>query len=325
MSSIHKYAISTGEQRRIIYEKHCLYDFTTFSVHKEHYITNTLGNILFTQSWIPKADSPYNSNPRGVIFFCHGFSDHSSWFFGKYIARMYVEKGYHVYAYDDIGHGRSDGLHCYIAEWRQIVNDTIQVINCCKNNYVQLADLKYFIHSESMGGANALSVVLQQPDIVNGVILSAPMCRIADDVRPPPVVITTLKLLNHKWPAAKIVPVRNMDELVFRSPEKVIEAKEHPLKYRGKPRVATALQLLQWTDYVEGAMKDISIPMLIMHGEADKITDPQSSRFLYQRAATKDKTLNMYPGAYHALLVGEPAADAAKIWNDVIRWVEQRS
>ena len=50
----------------------------------------------------------------------------------------------------------------------------------------------------------------------------------------------------------------------------------------------------------------VRMPFFILHGEADTVTDPEVSRALYERAASTDKTIKLYPGMWHGLTAGEP-------------------
>lgn len=64
--------------------------------------------------------------------------------------------------------------------------------------------------------------------------------------------------------------------------------------------------------------------MLILHGAADKVTDPQVSKFLYERASSKDKTLKLYDCGYHCILEGEPDDRILEVLGDIISWLDSR-
>lgn len=68
----------------------------------------------------------------------------------------------------------------------------------------------------------------------------------------------------------------------------------------------------------------VSAPMLILHGASDKVTDPQVSRFLYEEASSKDKTLKLYEGSYHCILEGEPDDRILTVLNDIISWLDSQ-
>ena len=50
----------------------------------------------------------------------------------------------------------------------------------------------------------------------------------------------------------------------------------------------------------------VTLPLLILHGEADLVTDPSVSKALYEKAKSSDKKLCLYKDAWHSLLEGEP-------------------
>jgi caffeoylshikimate esterase len=67
------------------------------------------------------------------------------------------------------------------------------------------------------------------------------------------------------------------------------------------------------------------MPFFILHGEADTVTDPEVSRALYQRAASADKTIKLYPGMWHGLTAGEPDENVDLVFSDIVAWLDERS
>ena len=65
----------------------------------------------------------------------------------------------------------------------------------------------------------------------------------------------------------------------------------------------------------------ITLPVLILHGTADKVTKPGGSQFFYDTAGSKDKTLKLYDGHAHDLLndIGRE-----RVMTDIITWIEAR-
>ena len=64
------------------------------------------------------------------------------------------------------------------------------------------------------------------------------------------------------------------------------------------------------------------MPLLIVHGGADKINSADGARELLQLASSPDKELHVYPGGYH-----EPHNDLDRdaVVNDVIEWLDTRT
>jgi alpha-beta hydrolase superfamily lysophospholipase len=73
---------------------------------------------------------------------------------------------------------------------------------------------------------------------------------------------------------------------------------------------------------IEAGMPDITHPLLIKHGTADALVSPESSRALYERAASTDRTLKLYEGLYHEIL-NEPERD--EVIADILAWLHART
>lgn len=65
--------------------------------------------------------------------------------------------------------------------------------------------------------------------------------------------------------------------------------------------------------------------MLILHGGADRVTDPRVSRFLYESASSKDKSLKIYEGGFHSILEGEPDGVILAVLDDIVSWLDSRT
>lgn len=66
----------------------------------------------------------------------------------------------------------------------------------------------------------------------------------------------------------------------------------------------------------------VSLPILILHGEADIVTDPSVSKALYEKASSTDKKLCLYKDSHHALLEGEPDDIIFQVLSDIISWLD---
>jgi len=69
----------------------------------------------------------------------------------------------------------------------------------------------------------------------------------------------------------------------------------------------------------------VKLPFFVLHGEADTVTDPEVSRALYERAASADKTIKLYPGMWHGLTAGETDENVEAVFSDIVSWLNQRS
>ncbi|XP_021633964.1 caffeoylshikimate esterase isoform X2 [Manihot esculenta] len=280
------------------------------------YERNSSGLELFVKSWRPSSGIKI----KGAVFFCHGYGDTCTFFF-EGIAKRIAAAGYIVYALDHPGFGLSEGLHGYIPSFDGLVDNIIERYARIKGR-PELKGLPCFLLGQSMGGAVALKVHLKEPQAWDGIVLVAPMCRIAEDVKPPPPILKTLILLSRVMPKAKLLPQRDLAELGFRDLKSRKTAEYNVICYSDRMRLKTAVELLKATEDIEAKLDKVSSPLLILHGAADKVTDPLVSQFLYQKASSNDKTLKLYEGGYHSILEGEPEDRILAIFDDITTWLD---
>lgn len=239
-------------------------------------------------------------------------------------ARRLVKAGFAVYGMDYEGHGKSDGLSAYISNFDRLVDDV-------STHYTAICEREEnkwkmrFMLGESMGGAVVLLLGRKNPDFWDGAILVAPMCKIAEEMKPSPFVISILTKLISIIPKWKIIPSQDIIEISYKEPEIRKQVRENPLCSKGRPRLKTAYELLRISNDLEKRLQEVSLPFLVLHGDDDKVTDKAVSQELYKVALSADKTLKLYPGMWHGLLTGETPENIEIVFADVISWLEKRS
>ncbi|PKA61454.1 hypothetical protein AXF42_Ash014371 [Apostasia shenzhenica] len=303
-----------GEQQRL---DHFLFKMAPSGVlMEEKYETNSKGVEIFWKSWLPN----HGISPKASLFFCHGYGDTCTFFF-EGIAKRIAVAGYGVYAMDYPGFGLSEGLHGYIRSFDEMVDHVIEQYARIRERR-EVQGLQHFLLGQSMGGAVALKVHLKQPKDWDGVLLVAPMCKIAEDVTPPAAILGALSLLSYVLPEAKLFPQKDLGDLAFRDSNKRKMAEYNVISYGDQMRLRTAVELIKATCDIESQLEKVSSPLLILHGAADKVTDPNVSKFLFDEASTQDKTLKLYEGGYHSILEGEPDERILTVINDIIIWLD---
>ncbi|KAJ3670629.1 hypothetical protein LUZ60_008055 [Juncus effusus] len=176
-----------------------------------------------------------------------------------------------------------------------------------------------------MGGAVALKIHLKRPDDYDGILLVAPMCKIAEDVMPPGWVLKALSFLSVFMPEAKLFPQKDIGDLSYRDPIKRQIGEYNVISYNDQMRLRTAVELIKATKDIESKLEKISSPLLVLHGSADKVTDPSESQYLYDKASTNDKIVKFYDDGYHSILEGEPDERIDDVIGDIIGWLDDRS
>ena len=91
--------------------------------------------------------------------------------------------------------------------------------------------------------------------------------------------------------------------------------------YRGKIRTWLSAEVVRAMQQLPLQIPRINLPVLIMHGNADRLSAPEGSEILDQRVGSKDKTLKLYEGVYHEIF-NEPRYE--KVFADMESWLAAR-
>ena len=95
-----------------------------------------------------------------------------------------------------------------------------------------------------------------------------------------------------------------------------------PLYYKGKIRARTGSALLAGMQEATRRLEELSLPLLVLHGERDETVEPACSRTVIERAASRDKILKLYPEAMHHLLLEPEAGEILKLIGG---WILERA
>ncbi|XP_030473173.2 caffeoylshikimate esterase [Syzygium oleosum] len=279
--------------------------------------TSPRGLTLFARSW-----QPLSAPPRGVVLMVHGYGNDVTWTF-QMTPIFLAQHGFACFAFDLEGHGRSQGLQAFVPDVDLVVDDAISYFDSIKND-PRFQGLPRFLYGESMGGAICLLIHFRDPVGYRGAVLVAPMCKISDKVRPVWPIPQVLSLVARVMPTLPIVPTADIMKKSVKVEAKKAIAEMNPMRYRGKPRLGTVLDLLRVTDYLNRRLGDVKIPFIVLHGSEDAVTDPDVSRALYQEAQSDDKAIRICEGMMHSLLFGETEENIEVVRRDILSWLEER-
>lgn len=287
------------------------------------------GLHLFTQHWLPDAVPGTPDVVRGVVTLVHGYGEHSSRY--GHVARALAAHGFAVYTYDQRGHGRSDGPRAYVDRFETYLADLDRVrthvarrlpsdvdrVGTPVETAASPQDLPHVLLGHSMGGLVVLLYALARRPSVRGLILSGAAIEVNPDLAP------ILRRFS-QW-IGRLVPtlptVSSVEGAISRDPDVVAEAEADPLNYHGRVKARMGAELLRAGDDAKRRLDALTLPLLVLHGTGDTITDPTWSRRLHARAASDDKTIRLYDGLYHEIF-NEPEREA--VLDDVTAWLVER-
>ncbi|KAJ7958832.1 monoglyceride lipase [Quillaja saponaria] len=267
-------------------------------------------NALFIRSWFP-----VSGDLKGILIIIHGLNEHS----GRYaqFAKQLTSYNFGVYAMDWIGHGGSDGLHGYVPSLDHVVADTGAFLEKIK---LENPGIPCFLFGHSTGGAVVLKAA-SLPYIermLEGIVLTSPALR----VKPAhPIVGAVAPFFSLVAPRFQFKGANKRGIPVSRDPAALLAKYSDPLVYTGPIRVRTGHEILRISSYLMRNFKSVTVPFFVLHGTADKVTDPLASQDLYNEAASQFKDIKLYDGFLHDLLF-EPERE--QVARDIIYWMEKR-
>lgn len=252
--------------------------------HAQETIESTGGMKLYYQAWRPPGE------PRTVVAIVHGIGEHSGRF--KNIVDYLVARGHAVYALDLRGHGRSSGQRGHLMSWAEYREDVRAFVERISTRE---AGRPLFIYGHSMGGLIVLDYVLRHPEGLSGTIISGPPFESVGVATP--LLVTSARILSRVWPTFTLdVPLEAA--ALSRNAASVSHYLEDPLVHR-KCSARWAVEAIDANVWVKAHAADLRLPLLMLHGEADRINTAAGTRRFFDSVTYPDKELYLVPGGYH--------------------------
>jgi alpha-beta hydrolase superfamily lysophospholipase len=254
------------------------------------------------RTWRPDAAA------RAVVVIVPGFNSHSGYY--TWVAERLLGSNVSVYALDLRGRGESEGERFYVEKFADYVSDVAACVALAKS---QNPSLPVFLLGHSAGGVVACLYTLEHGKELAGLICES----FAHQVPAPDFALAVLKGLAHVAPHAHVLKLKNED--FSRDAQVVASMNADPLIANETQPTQTVAEMVRADERLKNEFGQIRLPVLILHGTADKATKPSGSQLFYERAGSTDKTLKLYEGHYHDLLndVGKELVMA-----DIQRWLE---
>ena len=259
------------------------------------------GLRIFVRFWRP------NGKARAVITIVPGFNAHSGYYTS--VAEQFAEQGLAVYALDLRGRGHSDGERFYVEKFADYVSDVAAVVSLAKERE---PGLPMFLLGHSAGGVVACIYALEHPGELTGLVCES----FAHEIPAPDFALAVFKGISHLAPHAHILHLKN--ELFSRDPRVVEIMNNDPLIAHETQPTKTLAEMVRADERLKKEFPRITLPLLVLHGTADKATKPSGSQRFFDMAGSSDKTLKLYDGHFHDLLndVGKE-----EVMADIANWI----
>lgn len=253
-------------------------------VPSEETLEGTGGIKIFFRCWRPAGKA------RAIVVICHGVNSHSGQY--SWVAEQLVAGGLAVYALDLRGRGKSGGERFYVDNIADYVSDLSNLITLVKSRE---ADLAVFLLGHSAGGVVSCVYTLENQAELAGLICES----FAFKVPAPDFALAVIKGLSYVAPHLGVLKLKNED--FSRDPRAVQALNSDPLITDEVQPAKTVAALVRADERLKKEFPLITLPVIILHGTADKATVPEGSQFFYDTVGSGDKTLNLYNGHYHDL------------------------
>jgi len=257
---------------------------------------------FYVKVWDPE------ETPHAVVCLVHGIGEHINRY--NHWASAFVNEGYAVIGFDQRGHGRSEGKRGHTPSYEILLQDIELLLSKSRERHPDIPDILF---GQSLGGNLVLNYVLQKEVKPTCAIVSSPWLRLGYDI--PAIQEKLGRILIRLVPGLIQKSNFNVNDL-SRDPDVVQRYVDDPLVHN---RVCLRLAFSSmdsglWA--LENAGK-LDVPVLLMHGDLDKITSHQAT-IEFAEKAKSSTWLKIWEGLAHELH-NEPEKKA--VFDFVLNWI----
>lgn len=246
---------------------------------------------------------------EAVVCLVHGLGDHSGWF--KELLNFFVSSNFAVLTFDLRGHGKSDGKRGHIPSYEALMKDISLLLNIAKRNF---NGVPIFLYGHSFGGNQVINYTLRYRPDISGIIVSAPWLSLYSNPSKIKLYFTFFM--------SKISPSFIVDNVVEGSnlshnPDIAVNQKNDPLVHNfvSASLFTNAYKAGEWA--IDNA-SNLHIPLLLFHGDSDKITSHVASEAFIKKAPSNLATFKLWKGLYHSL---HNEISNRDIFANILNWI----
>jgi acylglycerol lipase len=234
--------------------------------HGEGVFRGACGRQIYHQSWLPE------SQARAVLLIIHGFGEHSGRFTN--VVGHLVPLGYAIHALDHIGHGRSEGVRGHVRRFDDYSGALASYLEMVRG---WQPGVPLFLFGHSMGCLVAATYLLDHRTDVAGCVFSGSSMQAPEGVST--MIVQMARLFSLLAPRARVAGIEV--GAISRDPRVVQAYVTDPLVYTGKASARLGAELLRAAQRVMTEAATIRLPILLVHGGADRLAPVAGARAFY--------------------------------------------
>jgi len=264
------------------------------------------GLQLYAQGWQPETEI------KAAVCLVHGLGEHS----GRYahLAAFLSQAGYALLVFDLRGHGKSQGQRGYASSFGVLLDDISHLLEEAAKRH---PGRPRFLYGHSLGGSLVLDYALRRRPQLAGVIATGPGLRTAFE--PLAWKVTLGKIMYRLWPALSMS--NELDRQGLSRDPKVVRAYNSDPLVHDRVTARLGIDLLQSGLWAMEHAAEFPLPLLLMHGAADRITSAQASREFAAKAGDRC-TLKIWDGLYHEIH-NEPEKE--QVFAFLLEWLKRKA
>lgn len=246
-----------------------------------------------------------------VIALVHGMGEHS----GRYrrFAEFLTSKGLAVIAFDQRGHGKSEGKKGHIVHYNQLLDGIDELLERAR---LQFKNKPVFLYGHSMGGNLVLNYALKKPNTVKGIIVTGPWLKLAFE--PPAIQVKLAQVMRNLYPG--FTQGSNLKTAHLSRDPEIVRAYERDRYVHDRISASFFINLYQAGLYALQHANELKVPALIMHGGDDKITSAPASEEFARKASIVSQ-YRKWDGLYHEIH-NEPEKE--EVLQHVADWIREQ-
>lgn len=249
-------------------------------------------------------------DPKAVVLIVHGMGEYGRRY-ERFVIPNLLEHDFSVMVYDQFGHGSNPGKKGHHPGFEYLLES---IDKCLEKSRQEFGDKPVVLYGHSMGGNVALNYILSRTDKISGGVISSPFLRLAFE--PPAWKLAMGKILEKVLPSVTLANEVDADA-ISQIPEEVEIYLNDPLIHdRVSP--AYSISFMKKGEQVMAEAGKINVPLLLLHGTGDRLTDHRASRELAQRAGDHVDYYEV-DGGYHEL---HHDLNKEEVMKHIVSWID---